>query len=227
MISLHDICREFQVGDERVRALDHLSIQIDRGEYMSIMGASGSGKSTLLNILGLLDMPSSGSYRFEEKELTRLDEEECAAFRREKIGFIFQSFHLIPRLSAYGNLELPLMLKGIPPHERREMIVKALGDLGLSNRANHLPKELSGGQQQRVAIARAMILKPPLLLADEPTGNLDTHSGREMIEILESLGEQGVTLLIVTHDPQLGRRARRQILMRDGQIIGDTRSVLA
>ncbi len=227
MISLHDICREFQVGDERVRALDHLSIQIDRGEYMSIMGASGSGKSTLLNILGLLDMPSSGSYRFEEMELTRLDEEECAAFRREKIGFIFQSFHLIPRLSAYGNLELPLMLKGIPPHERREMIVKALGDLGLSNRANHLPKELSGGQQQRVAIARAMILKPPLLLADEPTGNLDTHSGREMIEILESLGEQGVTLLIVTHDPQLGRRARRQILMRDGQIIGDTRSVLA
>jgi len=227
VISLHDICREFQVGDERVRALDHLSIQIDRGEYMSIMGASGSGKSTLLNILGLLDMPSSGSYRFEEKELTRLDEEECAAFRREKIGFIFQSFHLIPRLSAYGNLELPLMLKGIPPHERREMIVKALGDLGLSNRANHLPKELSGGQQQRVAIARAMILKPPLLLADEPTGNLDTHSGREMIEILESLGEQGVTLLIVTHDPQLGRRARRQILMRDGQIIGDTRSVLA
>jgi putative ABC transport system ATP-binding protein len=194
---------------------------------MSIMGASGSGKSTLLNILGLLDMPSSGSYRFEEMELTRLDEEECAAFRREKIGFIFQSFHLIPRLSAYGNLELPLMLKGIPPHERREMIVKALGDLGLSNRANHLPKELSGGQQQRVAIARAMILKPPLLLADEPTGNLDTHSGREMIEILESLGEQGVTLLIVTHDPQLGRRARRQILMRDGQIIGDTRSVLA
>ncbi len=223
MISLQNICREFQVGDERVRALDHLSIEIRHGEYMSIMGASGSGKSTLLNILGLLDMPSSGSYRFEEMELTALGEEERAAFRREKIGFIFQSFHLIPRLSAYGNLELPLMLNGIPPYERREMITKALGDLGLSNRADHLPKELSGGQQQRVAIARAMILKPPLLLADEPPGNLDTHSGREVVEILESLGEQGVTLLVVTHDPNLGKRAHRQILMRDGQIVEESK----
>lgn len=221
MIALRDICREYQVGDETVHALDHVSLDIERGEYLSIMGASGSGKSTLLNMLGLLDMPSSGSYRFDDRELMTLNEEERAAFRREKIGFIFQSFHLIPRLSAYGNLELPLMLQGVPFSQRRERITRALRDLGLGERMHHLPKELSGGQQQRVAIARAMILKPPLLLADEPTGNLDSRSGGEVTALLESLHDRGMTLLIVTHDADLGKRAMRQIRMQDGRILHD------
>ena len=223
MIVLEDICREFQVGDETVHALDHVSLEIARGEYLSIMGASGSGKSTLLNMLGLLDMPSSGSYRFDDVELMTLSEEARAVFRREKIGFIFQSFHLIPRLTALGNLELPLMLQGIAPGERHERARKVLDDLGMNDRAHHLPKELSGGQQQRVAIARAMILEPPLLLADEPTGNLDSHSGGDVTALLESLHERGITLMIVTHDADLGKRADRQIRMQDGRIIRDTR----
>ncbi len=221
MIALREICREYHVGDETVHALDHVSLDIDRGEYLSIMGASGSGKSTLLNMLGLLDMPNSGSYRFEGRELMTLSEEARATFRREKIGFIFQSFHLIPRLSAYGNLELPLMLQGVPPSQRRERITRALHDLGLGERMDHLPKELSGGQQQRVAIARAMILEPPLLLADEPTGNLDSRSGDEVTRLLESLHDRGMTLVIVTHDADLGKRATRQIRMHDGQILHD------
>lgn len=221
MIVLNDICREFLVGDETVHALDHVTLDIGRGEYISIMGASGSGKSTLLNMLGLLDMPTSGSYRFDGVELTELKEEARAAFRRENIGFIFQSFHLIPRLSAWGNLELPLMLKGMPPAERHERIQSVLEDLGLGERIHHLPRELSGGQQQRVAIARAMIMEPPLLLADEPTGNLDSRSGFEVIALLESLHERGVTLVVVTHDADLGRRASRQIRMLDGRILHD------
>lgn len=224
MIKLREICRYFQVGDETVHALDHITLDIERGEYISIMGASGSGKSTLLNMLGLLDVPNSGSYQFEGKELTTLSEEKRAAFRRENIGFIFQSFHLIPRLSAEGNLELPLMLMGMPLAERKKRCLKVLQDLGLANRAHHLPKQLSGGQQQRVAIARAMILNPPLLLADEPTGNLDSHSGQDVIKILEQLNNNGVTLVVVTHDLSLGRRAQRQIRIRDGKIIADNQS---
>ncbi len=224
MIKLREICRYFKVGDETVHALDHINLDIAQGEYISIMGASGSGKSTLLNMLGLLDVANSGSYQFEGKELTTLSEEKRATFRRNKIGFIFQSFHLIPRLTAAGNLELPLMLMGMPPAKRRKRVNKALQDLGLSGRAHHLPKQLSGGQQQRVAIARAMILKPPLLLADEPTGNLDTHSGTEVIKVLEALNASGVTLLVVTHDLDLGKRAQRQVKMLDGKIIQDQRS---
>ena len=224
MIKLREICRYFKVGDETVHALDHINLDIAQGEYISIMGASGSGKSTLLNMLGLLDVANSGSYQFEGKELTTLSEEKRATFRRNKIGFIFQSFHLIPRLTAAGNLELPLMLMGMPPAKRRKRVNKALQDLGLSGRAHHLPKQLSGGQQQRVAIARAMILKPPLLLADEPTGNLDTHSGNEVIKVLEALNASGVTLLVVTHDLDLGKRAQRQVKMLDGKIIQDQRS---
>ena len=221
MIKLREICRFFQVGDEVVHALDHINFDIEQGEYISIMGASGSGKSTLLNILGLLDVANSGSYQFEGKELTTLSEEKRATFRRNKIGFIFQSFHLIPRLTAAGNLELPLMLMGMPPAKRHKRVSKVLQDLGLSERAHHLPKQLSGGQQQRVAIARAMILKPPLLLADEPTGNLDTHSGTEVIKVLEDLNASGITLLVVTHDLDLGKRAQCQINMLDGKIIHD------
>jgi len=221
MIKLREICRYFEVGDETVHALDHINLDIAQGEYISIMGASGSGKSTLLNMLGLLDVANSGSYQFEGKELTTLSEEKRATFRRNKIGFIFQSFHLIPRLTAAGNLELPLMLMGMPPAKRHKRVSKVLQDLGLSERAHHLPKQLSGGQQQRVAIARAMILKPPLLLADEPTGNLDTHSGTDVIKVLEELNASGITLLVVTHDLDLGKRAQRQIKMLDGKIIQD------
>ena len=221
MIKLRDICRYFEVGDETVHALDHVTLDIARGDYISIMGASGSGKSTLLNMLGLLDIPNSGSYKFEENELTLLSEEKRAAFRREHVGFIFQSFHLIPRLTAAGNLELPMMLMGMAPSERRQRVNEVLEDLGLADRAKHLPKQLSGGQQQRVAIARAMILKPPLLLADEPTGNLDTHSGTEVIKVLEELNASGITLIVVTHDLELGKRARRRVQMLDGKIIKD------
>ena len=221
MIKLRDICRYFEVGDETVHALDHVTLDIAKGDYISIMGASGSGKSTLLNMMGLLDIPNSGSYEFEDKELTKLSEEKRAAFRREHVGFIFQSFHLIPRLTAAGNLELPMMLMGMAPSDRHKRVNKVLEDLGLADRAKHLPKQLSGGQQQRVAIARAMILKPPLLLADEPTGNLDTHSGTEVIKVLEELNASGITLIVVTHDLELGKRARRRVQMLDGKIIKD------
>lgn len=221
MLKLRDICRYFEVGDETVHALDHVSLDISRGDYISIMGASGSGKSTLLNMLGLLDLPNSGSYHFRDIELTKLSEEKRAAFRRENIGFIFQSYHLIPRLTAAGNLELPLMLMGMAPSQRHQLITTALTDLGIADRAKHLPKQLSGGQQQRVAIARAMILNPPLLLADEPTGNLDTHSGNDVVKILEDLNASGITLIVVTHDLELGKRAHRRIRMLDGKIIRD------
>lgn len=221
MIELQEICRSFQVGDEEVHALDHVSLSIAKGEYISVMGPSGSGKSTLLNALGLLDIINSGNYLFNGKELTSLSEKKRADFRRQQIGFIFQSFHLIPRLTAAGNLELPLMLTGEPPAQRRKKVNAALESMKLADRAHHLPRQLSGGQQQRVAIARAMIMKPPLLLADEPTGNLDSHSGTDVIKILEDLNASGVTLILVTHDQKLGKRARRCIRMVDGKVVGD------
>ncbi len=221
MIELQNICRYFQVGDETVHALDNVSLKIQQGDYISVMGPSGSGKSTLLNLLGLLDQGDSGSYQFEERELTTLSEEQRAQFRREKIGFIFQSFHLIPRLTAAENIGLPLTLAGIAPAIRRGRVKQALKSLDMLDRADHRPAQLSGGQQQRVAIARAMIMRPPLLLADEPTGNLDSHSGREVIRTLETLNRDGVTLIVVTHDMQLGKRARRRISMVDGKITAD------
>ncbi len=221
MIKLQNICRYFQVGDETVHALDNVSLDIQQGDYISVMGPSGSGKSTLLNLLGLLDQGDSGTYQFEERELTTLSEEQRAQFRREKIGFIFQSFHLIPRLTAAENIGLPLTLAGIAPVARNSRVKQALESLDMLDRANHRPAQLSGGQQQRVAIARAMIMHPPLLLADEPTGNLDSHSGREVIRTLETLNRDGVTLIVVTHDMQLGKRARRRISMVDGKITGD------
>ncbi|EIJ35600.1 ABC transporter ATP-binding protein [Thiothrix nivea] len=220
-IQLRNICRFFQVGDETVHALDHVTLDIHAGDYISVMGPSGSGKSTLLNMLGLLDQADSGSYRLEGRELTTLPEEQRAQVRREKIGFIFQSFHLIPRLTAAENVELPLVLTGIPANERRPKVQQALTSLGLAERADHRPAQLSGGQQQRVAIARATILQAPLLLADEPTGNLDTHSSTDVIRILEALNTQGITLVIVTHDANIGGRARRAIRMVDGKIVQD------
>ena len=218
MIELTQVCRTFLVGDQSVVALDHIDLTLAPGDYLSVMGPSGSGKSTLLNILGLLDRPDSGSYRLAERETADMREVERAQMRSDYIGFVFQAYHLVPRLSARENIELPLMLAGMPPRERRALVDAAMERLQLADRAGHLPKQLSGGQRQRVAIARAIVRKPALLLADEPTGNLDTHSGGEVIRLLEELNEDGITLCLVTHDAALGARARRRITMVDGSI---------
>jgi putative ABC transport system ATP-binding protein len=218
MISLQNIERVFQVGDEEVHALRDVSMTAVGGEYIAIMGPSGSGKSSLLNILGLLDRPDSGSYELDKVKVSELDEKEQARIRRHKIGFVFQFFHLVPRLTAFDNIALPLMLAGMKQDERQARVTAALAAFGLGNRARHRPDQLSGGQRQRVAIARATIMQPSVILADEPTGNLDRNAGIEVVEILEELNHQGITLIIVTHDPELGKRARRQILMVDGRI---------
>ena len=221
MIRLEGISRTFLVGDQPVHALRNLDLTFGDGEYAAIMGPSGSGKSTLLNILGLLDRPDTGSYRLDDLETTRLGEEQRARLRRDRIGFVFQSFHLIPRLSAEENVELPLVLAGIPPKERRQRVQDILSAIGLTGRAHHRPDQLSGGQRQRVAIARATIMHPGLILADEPTGNLDRASGEEVIDTLEALNARGLTLLIVTHDPSIGQRAKRRIRMDDGAVLED------
>ncbi len=224
MIELREICRRFQMGDQEVRALDSVSARIDSGEYVSIMGPSGSGKSTLLNVLGLLDRPTSGTYLLDGRETTSLNDEELAQTRARKIGFIFQSFHLIPRLTAFENVELPLVLAGVAPEVRRPRVQELLESLSLEGRARHRPNELSGGQRQRVAIARAMVMQPAVLLADEPTGNLDHVSGAEVLAAIEGLNAKGITLLVVTHDAEVADRARRHIRMRDGQVVEDVNS---
>ncbi len=221
MIRLQQLCKRYQLGDEPVQALDHVDLSIQDGEYLSVMGPSGSGKSTLLNMLGLLDQPDSGEYWLDELEMTALTEEARAAERNRRIGFVFQAYHLIDRLSARENIELPLVLNGTAPAERRPRVNELLQRLGLERHAKHLPHQLSGGQRQRVAIARAVIRKPKLLLADEPTGNLDSHSGNDVIELLEELNAEGITLIMVTHDSAMGRRARRRLWMQDGQLLKD------
>jgi putative ABC transport system ATP-binding protein len=207
-----------------VHALRAVSLDIAAGEYVSLMGPSGSGKSTLLNIVGLLDRPTSGRYVLDGREVTTLSDEEQARVRREKIGFVFQFFHLIPRLTAQQNVEIPMLLGGVPPAERAVRALALLERYGLANRAHHRPEQLSGGQRQRVAIARATVMQPAVLLADEPTGNLDRASGQEVIQILEALQQQGATLIVVTHDPALGQRARRRLRLVDGAIDQDVRS---
>ncbi len=221
MIRLEQINRSFEVGDETVHALRDVDLDLATGDYISIMGPSGSGKSTLLNILGLLDQPDSGHYYLDGTDTTTLNETDQAVARRDHIGFVFQSFHLIPRLTAAQNVELPLILAGIDPDLRSERVTRALELMGLTDRAKHRPDQLSGGQRQRVAIARATIMQPALLLADEPTGNLDKHSGDEVIQTLEQLNSQGITLVVVTHDPDIGGRAARTIRMVDGAIVGN------
>jgi len=223
MITLEDINRIFQVGDQQVHALDDINLTIQPGEYLSLMGPSGSGKSTLLNILGLLDKPTSGRYLLEGREITSLSDDEQATVRGEKIGFVFQFFHLVPRMSAFENVELPLVLAGMAPSVRRERVNVILEQLGLMDRAHHRPDQLSGGQRQRIAIARATIMKPSLLLADEPTGNLDSRSGTDVVEVLEKLNAGGITLVVVTHDGQVGKRAGRRLRMVDGAIVKDER----
>lgn len=223
MINLDRISRVFQVGGQPVHALREITLAVEPGEYVSLMGPSGSGKSTLLNIVGLLDRASSGVYRLDGKDVTSLSDEEQAHVRREKIGFVFQFFHLVPRLSAAENIELPMALAGIPASERQARARELLDAYGLGERADHRPDQLSGGQRQRVAIARATVMRPSILLADEPTGNLDRASGKEVVQLLESLHENRVTLLVVTHDPELGRRAHRQLRLMDGAIAEDRR----
>jgi putative ABC transport system ATP-binding protein len=226
MIYLSSITRIFQMGDQEVRALNGINLKIASGEYVSIMGPSGSGKSTLLNIIGLLDRADIGRYELDGNDVTSLSEIEQARVRREKIGFVFQSFHLVPRLTAAENIELPLMLDGVLPARRKLRVKEALLEFNLSDRAQHRPAEMSGGQQQRTAIARATILRPTIILADEPTGNIDHRNGAEVIALLEGLHHTGTTLIIVTHDQELGARANRHIAMRDGEIMSDGKSVL-
>jgi putative ABC transport system ATP-binding protein len=221
MIDLDGIMRVFTVGDEQVHALRQITISIRSGEYISIMGPSGSGKSTLLNILGLLDRPDQGHYSLDAMDVTRLNDSQQADVRRHKIGFIFQFFHLIGRMTAAENVELPLILAGVDRGQRRRRVAEALDRFGLSDRTRHRPDQLSGGQRQRVAIARATIMAPAVILADEPTGNLDRASGQEVINVLESLNREGMTVIMVTHDPEIGRRTLRQIRMLDGSIVED------
>ena len=224
MIELAEIHRDFLVGDQVVHALDDVTLTIESGEYVSIMGPSGSGKSTLLNLLGLLDRPTSGVYCLNGQDVTSLSDIEQAQVRNSEIGFVFQMFHLVPRLTAAENVELPLVLAGMPPEQRNTKVADALEDLGLADRSHHKPDQLSGGQRQRVAIARATVTEPRVLLADEPTGNLDHKSGTDVIRILEQLNERGITLIMVTHDPEMGQRARRQLRMMDGGLRSDVLS---
>ena len=221
MIELDDLCRDFQVGDQVVHALDHVELSISAGEYLSIMGPSGSGKSTLLNILGLLDTPTNGTYSLDGINTSTMNDDQLATTRQKKIGFVFQSFHLVSRMNAFENVELPMVLSGLPATERREKGHVALEKVGLTDRVNHRPDQLSGGERQRVAIARAIVMEPVLLLADEPTGNLDSVSGKEVIAIMEDLNDHGLTLMLVTHDPAVGQRAKRRIAMEDGKIVKD------
>ncbi len=219
MIGLENVCRSFAVGDSEVRALVDVNEQIENGEHVAIMGPSGSGKSTLLNILGCLDQPTSGTYLLDGREVSGLDEAELTEVRRNRIGFVFQFFHLVSRLTALENVELPMVFAGTAPPERRARALKAIEHVGLNDRADHRPDQLSGGERQRVALARATVMGPGLLLADEPTGNLDSKSGTQVLDLLDRLNENGLTLVVVTHDPAVARRADRALVMTDGRIV--------
>jgi putative ABC transport system ATP-binding protein len=219
VIRLEDIWRTFVMGDQSLHALKAVTETISAGEHVAIIGPSGSGKSTLLNILGCLDKPTRGQYFFDDRAIEALEPDELAQLRLNEIGFIFQAFHLVPRLDAAANIELPMTLAGISRKERSERAREALESVGLGDRAKHRPAELSGGQKQRVAIARAVSMQPRLLLADEPTGNLDTHSGEQILDMLQELNRKGITLAVVTHDPEVAKRADRVLEMRDGEIV--------
>jgi len=224
MIRLAGIERVFVVGDEEVHALRAVDLEIRQGEYLSIMGPSGSGKSTLLNVIGLLDRPNAGTYALDERDVTGLTDDELARVRREKIGFVFQFFHLVPRLTAAQNIALPMVLAGVDPAKRAQRLEQLLREYGLEDRARHRPDQLSGGQCQRVAIARAMSMQPAVILADEPTGNLDRHTGQEVLAVLERVHHAGGTVVLVTHDPEIGSRPHRRLRMVDGKIVSDVRN---
>jgi putative ABC transport system ATP-binding protein len=221
MIALSNITKTYRMGEMDITVLSGITLKVVSGELIAIMGPSGSGKSTLMNIIGCLDRPTSGAYHFENREISTLSDDELAAVRNGKIGFVFQTFNLLPRFSALKNVEVPLIYSGVPARLRSERAMPLLQKVGLADRMNHKPTELSGGQQQRVAIARALVNNPPLLLADEPTGNLDSRSGSEVLDILTGLNRQGVTIMIVTHDRDVAARCKRIINLKDGQIIND------
>lgn len=222
MIRLEGVRREYVVGGRPVHALRGLDLAIASGEYVSVMGPSGSGKSTLLHVLGCLDRPTGGRYLLEGRDVGALADDELADVRRRKIGFVFQTFHLVPRLTAAENVELPMVFAGVPRAERRSRAVAALSAVGLAERAHHRPDQLSGGERQRVALARAVVLGPAILLADEPTGNLDAAAGAEVIRLLEERNAAGITLLLVTHDAAIGSRAARRIRLADGDLVSET-----
>ncbi len=218
MIRLEKICRTYQLGGQPVHALVDIDEEVKTGEHVAIMGPSGSGKSTLLYLLGCLDRPDSGSYFLDGRDVARLSDEELTAIRRNLIGFVFQSFHLVPRLTAAENVELPMVFAEVSRAERRQRVAAALESVDLADRTDHRPDQLSGGERQRVALARAMVMSPRLLLADEPTGNLDTTSGRQILDLLDHLHDQGVTVVVVTHDPTVASRADRVIVLVDGRV---------
>ncbi|MEN8164099.1 MAG: ABC transporter ATP-binding protein [Acidobacteriota bacterium] len=219
MIELIDLCRTYRMGSEDVHALSEVTLNIDQGEHIAVVGPSGSGKSTLLNILGCLDRPTSGSYRFSGREVADLGEVELSLLRQGWIGFVFQFFHLLPRLDAVGNVEVPMIFSGVGRDERRQRARRALESVGLEHRLTHRPEELSGGERQRVAIARSVVMGPRLLLADEPTGNLDRHSAEEIMELIERMNAEGLTMIVVTHDPAVADRAGRIIRLDDGRVV--------
>ncbi|MBA3881932.1 MAG: ABC transporter ATP-binding protein [Chthoniobacterales bacterium] len=222
VIDIDNITKHYAMGDETVHALRGVTLQIHRNEYLAVMGPSGSGKSTLMNMLGCLDTPSSGRYEFNGKDVSSMDGDELAEIRNKEIGFVFQTFNLLPRSTSLGNVELPLIYAGIDPETREERAAQVLRDVGLGDRMHHKPNELSGGQRQRVAIARALVNNPSIILADEPTGNLDSKTGQEIMALLEDLYERGNTVILVTHEPDIAAHARRTVHLRDGVIERDS-----
>ena len=223
MIRTKDLCRRFHVGDTWVHALDHVDLAIEEGDFVAVMGPSGSGKSTLMNILGCLDTPDEGHYRLLEHEVAELDDTALSAMRNRHIGFVFQSFHLLPRMTAFENVLLPLRFSDVSPLAARDRATGLMHRLGLADRMEHRPNQLSGGQRQRVAIARSLINRPPLLLADEPTGNLDSRTSEEIMRLFEELNGDGQTILMVTHEEEIATHAKRLIRMRDGRIEHDSK----
>ena len=221
LIEIKDIYKIYNPGENEVRALDGISLTVEHGEFLAIVGQSGSGKSTLMNMLGLLDIPTSGTYTLDGVDVKNMTDDELSEIRNKEIGFIFQGFNLIPSLTAVENVELPLVYRGMKKDERNKLALEALERVGLSHRLDHLPKQMSGGQQQRVAIARAVAARPPIILADEPTGNLDSHSGVEVMKILHELHEEGRTVILITHDNDIANEAERVIRIQDGQIVAD------
>ena len=221
LIEIKDIYKIYNPGENEVRALDGITLNVEHGEFLAIVGQSGSGKSTLMNMLGLLDIPTSGTYTLDGVDVANMTDDELSEIRNKEIGFIFQGFNLIPSLTAVENVELPLVYRGMKKEERNKLALEALDRVGLSHRLDHLPKQMSGGQQQRVAIARAVAARPPIILADEPTGNLDSHSGVEVMKILHELHEEGRTVILITHDNNIANEAERVIKISDGQIVAD------
>jgi putative ABC transport system ATP-binding protein len=221
LIDIRDITKVYEMGEEKVHALSGVTLAVERGEYVAIMGPSGSGKSTLMNLIGCLDTPTSGSYILNGREVATMTDDELAAIRNQEIGFVFQTFNLLPRTSALQQVELPLVYSGLPRKERRERAVKALQAVNLADRMSHHPNELSGGQRQRVAIARALINDPSILLADEPTGNLDSQTGIEIMTLFDELNGRGNTIVLVTHEEDIAAHARRIVRLRDGKVLND------